>query len=52
MTFLARLLLIVAGALVGLFLAEDALSFPIWQGVIAILLLVAAVLAMVLYRRR
>jgi hypothetical protein len=45
MNILIRVILIVAGSLAALFVARDALNFPIITGVIAILLVAAVVVA-------
>ncbi|MGE5537136.1 MAG: hypothetical protein ACM30I_00850 [Gemmatimonas sp.] len=52
MGVVVRLVLIVAGALTALVVARDALNFPILQGTIAILLIVAAVFAFAWLNRR
>ena len=52
MSFIVRLLLVVAGALAALFVARDALGFPVVTGVIAILLVAVAVIALAFVRRR
>jgi len=48
----ARVIMIVAGAAVALFMARDALSFPIWQGVVALLLIAAGVIVWGIFYRR
>lgn len=52
MAFIARLILIAAGAVAALFVARDALNFPVAQAVAAILLIVAALVAWAALSRR
>lgn len=52
MSLIVRVVLIVAGAIAALFVARDALQFPIVTGVIAILLIALVVIAVGLIRRR
>lgn len=52
MNLVVRLLLILAGSLAALFVAEDALNFPIWQGVMALLLIGIAAILVALFRPR
>jgi len=52
MNILVRIILIVAGSLAALFVARDALNFPIISGVIAILLVAVVVIAFAFFKRR
>jgi hypothetical protein len=52
MGLIVRLLFVVAGALVALVVARDALNFPILQAIVAVLLVVAAVFAFAWLNRR
>lgn len=52
MAFIARLILIAAGALTAIFIARDALNFPIIQAVVAILLITAVMIAWAMFSRR
>jgi hypothetical protein len=51
-TWLIRLLLLMAGGIAALFLDRSAPNFPVVEGMIAVALLAAAVLAVALLRRR
>jgi hypothetical protein len=51
-TFIARLILIAAGAVTALFVARDALNFPIIQSVVAILMIAAAFIAWAAFSTR
>jgi hypothetical protein len=50
--WIARGVLIIAGIVTSWFLAEDAWSYPVWQMVIAMLLIVFIVGILALPRRR
>ncbi|WP_192912475.1 hypothetical protein [Paracraurococcus ruber] len=48
----ARLILVAAGSVTALFLARDAENFGVVQGMVAIALVAAVVVALALLRRR
>ncbi len=50
--WLVRLLLVAAGAVAALFVARDAENFTVVQGMVAVALFAAAVLALALFRRK
>lgn len=52
MSLIARLILIVAGAVTAIFVARDALNFPVLQGVVAVLIIAAAAIAWAAYSSR
>lgn len=52
MGLIVRIILIVAGSVTALFIARDALNFPIIQAVVAILLIAGAMIAWVALSRR
>jgi hypothetical protein len=52
MAVIVRLILIAAGSVTALFIARDALNFPIIQAVVAILLIAGAMIAWVALSRR
>jgi hypothetical protein len=50
--WIARLLLLAAGAVTALFVARDATNFDVVQGMVAVALFAAVVLAVALLRRK
>ena len=52
MGWIARVVLIVTGIVTSWFLAKDAWTYPVWQAVIAMLLIVFVVGILALPRRR
>lgn len=52
MNLVVRLILIIAGSVAALFVARDALNFPIVTGVIAILLITLVVIGVSFFKRR
>lgn len=52
MSLIVRIVLIVAGSIAALFVARDALQFPIVTAVVAILLVALVVIAIGLIKRR
>jgi pantothenate synthetase len=47
-----RLLLVAAGALAAVFVARDAENFTVVQGMVAVALVAAAVVAVAIFRRK
>jgi len=52
MSLIARLLLIAAGTVTAIFIARDALNFPIIQSVVAILMIAAVMIAWAAFSSR
>ena len=52
MGWIIRAVLIVAGIVASWFIAKDAVNFPIFQMVVALLLIVFVVAVLALWRRR
>jgi hypothetical protein len=51
-SLIARLILIASGAVTALFIARDALNFPVIQSVVAILMIAAAFVAWAVFSGR